>query len=91
MIDGEKSLSIAAAARRIGVSRQTLWSQVRSGAVRNHVGKVYLSEVQEDRRRNVDPARAPVLGRTRRGRGVESDTSDAVDVLRSSTRNSGLS
>src|SRR5262245_54504245 len=69
----EPLISIAAAARAEGVSRQTLWSQVQSGAVRNHGGKVYRSEVREDRQRNVDKARAPTRGRTQCGRGVELD------------------
>lgn len=82
MMNGEHSLSIAAAARAIGVSRQTLWGQVRSGAVRSHDGRVYLSEVKADRKRNVDPARAPTMGRTRRGRRASTQTEapDAPDV-----------
>src|SRR5262245_24385407 len=77
MIDAEQPLSIAAAARQIGVSRQTLWAQVQTGAVRSHDGKVYLEEVKEDRRRNVDTAQAPMMGRTRRGRGVEAQADPA--------------
>ena len=81
MIDGEQPLSIAAAARRVGVSRQTLWTQVQSGAVRSHDGSVYMSEVKEDRRRNVDTAQAPMMGATRRGRAQKDHTADMADTL----------
>jgi hypothetical protein len=81
MIDGEQPLSIAAAARQVGVSRQTLWTQVQSGAVRSHDGRVYMSEVKDDRRRNVDTARAPMMGSTRRGRAQKDHIDDMADRL----------
>jgi hypothetical protein len=46
-------VSISAAAKAIGVSRQTLWAQVRDGAVRSHGGKVRVSEAIADRQANV--------------------------------------
>lgn len=50
-----KPISIASAARKIGVHRSTLAKQVRQGQIRSHPGGlVYLSEVLEDRAANID-------------------------------------
>jgi hypothetical protein len=47
-------ISISEAARKVGVNRSTLHRQVKSGAIRSHDGLVRLSEVLEDRARNID-------------------------------------
>lgn len=52
----EPLISIAAASREIGLNKSTLSRQVNSGAVRSHDGKVRLSEVYEDRAKNIDAA-----------------------------------
>ena len=52
----EPLISIAAAAREIGLNKSTLSRQVASGAIRSHDGKVKLSEVYEDRAKNIDAA-----------------------------------
>lgn len=49
----EPLLSVAAAAREIGVHKSTLARQIRSGAVRSHEGKVRVFEVRADRKRRV--------------------------------------
>jgi hypothetical protein len=54
----EPFISITAAAKAEGVSRQHLHRQIKVGLVRSHGGKVRLSEVREDRARNVDASRA---------------------------------
>ena len=50
----DELISIAEAAKRVGVNKSTLSRQVKSGAVRSHKGKVRLSEVLEDRANNID-------------------------------------
>jgi hypothetical protein len=50
----EPLISIAAAAREIGLNKSTLSRQVKSGAIRSHDGMVRLSEVYEDRVKNID-------------------------------------
>lgn len=52
----EPLISIAAAAREVGLNKSTLSRQVNSGAIRSHDGKVRLSEVYEDRAKNIDAA-----------------------------------
>jgi hypothetical protein len=52
----EPLISIAAAAREIGLNKSTLSRQVESGKIRSHDGKVRLSEVYEDRAKNIDAA-----------------------------------
>lgn len=48
--DSDALVSIAEAARDVGVHRSTLSRQVQAGKVRSHDGKVRLSEVIADRR-----------------------------------------
>jgi hypothetical protein len=50
----EPLISIAAAAREIGLNKSTLSRQVKSGAIRSRDGMVRLSEVYEDRVKNID-------------------------------------
>lgn len=52
----EPLISIAAAAREVGLNKSTLSRQVNSKAIRSHGGKVRLSEVYEDRAKNIDAA-----------------------------------
>lgn len=52
----EPLITIAAAAREVGLNKSTLSRQVASGAIRSHGGKVKLSEVYEDRAKNIDAA-----------------------------------
>lgn len=52
----EPLISIAAAAREIGINKSTLSRQVADGKIRSHDGKVRLSEVYEDRAKNIDAA-----------------------------------
>src|SRR5262249_50218647 len=56
----EPYITVSEAARRVGVARQTLHHQVRTGLVRSHItgGKrvVRLSEVLRDRRNNLNPS-----------------------------------
>lgn len=47
-------ISIAEAAKKVGVNRSTLTRQVNSGAIRSYEGKVRLSEVYADRAKNID-------------------------------------
>jgi hypothetical protein len=47
-------ISIAAAAKAIGINKSTLSRQVRGGAIRSKDGKVKLAEVLEDRANNID-------------------------------------
>ena len=47
-------ISVAAAAKKIGLNRSTLSRQVADGSVRSHRGQVRLSEVLEDRAKNID-------------------------------------
>lgn len=47
-------ISIAEAARKVGVNKSTLSRQVNSGLIRSHDGSVRLSEVLEDRANNID-------------------------------------
>jgi hypothetical protein len=49
--DAGDLISIAAAAKEIGVNRSTLWRAVQRGRVRSHGGRVRLSEVLADRRK----------------------------------------
>jgi transposase-like protein len=55
---GEPLITIAEAARLEGINKSTLSRDVKAGRVRSHDGKVKLSEVREDRARNVDASRA---------------------------------
>jgi hypothetical protein len=50
----ERLISIRAAAKKVGVTDTTLGRQIRAGSIRSHAGKVRLSEVFEDRKKNVD-------------------------------------
>jgi hypothetical protein len=50
----EALISIRAAAKKIGITDTTLGRQIKAGSVRSHGGKVRLSEVSEDRKKNVD-------------------------------------
>jgi hypothetical protein len=50
----DELISIAEAAKKVGVNKSTLSRQVNSGAVRSHNGKVRLAEVLEDRANNID-------------------------------------
>lgn len=50
----DELVSIAEAARRIGLNKSTLSRQVKAGIIRAHDGKVRLSEVLEDRANNID-------------------------------------
>lgn len=52
----EPLITISAAALEIGVNKSTLSRQIKSGAIRSHDGKVKLSEVYEDRAKNIDAA-----------------------------------
>lgn len=54
----DKFISIAAAAKTIGLNKSTLSRQVKTGAIRSHGGKVRLSEVLEDRASNIDLAQS---------------------------------
>jgi transposase-like protein len=63
-------ISIAEAARQIGVNKSTLARQVKAGSIRSHDGKVRLSEVLEDRAANIDLTRS----QRRDGRG------DALEI-----------
>jgi hypothetical protein len=54
----EPLISIAEAAREIGVNKSTLSRQVISKAIRSHDGKVRLSEVLEDRANNINQAQS---------------------------------
>lgn len=47
-------ISIAEAARKVGVNKSTLSRQVKGGAIRSYDGLVRLSEVLEDRANNID-------------------------------------
>jgi hypothetical protein len=47
-------ISIAAAARQVGINKSTLSRQVKAGLIRSHQGMVRLSEVLEDRANNID-------------------------------------
>jgi hypothetical protein len=51
--DGDDLISLGAAAKVLGINKSTLSRQVRTGQVRSHGGKVRLSEVREDRAKNV--------------------------------------
>ena len=61
--DPDPLMSVTEAAEKIGVNRSTLFRQIKAGAVRNHDGKVRLSELLADRAANID------LTRSRRGEG----------------------
>jgi hypothetical protein len=50
----DEFISIAEAAKQIGINKSTLSRQVKAKAVRSHNGKVRLSEVYEDRANNID-------------------------------------
>jgi hypothetical protein len=45
-------ISVAAAARELGLNRSTLSRQVKDGRIRSHAGRVVLEEVIQDRRQN---------------------------------------
>ena len=62
MSESEPLVSIAAAARAVGISRQTLHEQVKLRAVRSHGGKVRVSEVRRDRAANIDRTKRPFTG-----------------------------
>lgn len=51
-------ISIAEAARRIGVNKSTLSRQIKAGSIRSYDGLVRLSEVLEDRVNNLDHSMA---------------------------------
>jgi hypothetical protein len=51
--DGDDLISLGAAAKVLGINKSTLSRQARTGQVRSHGGKVRLSEVREDRAKNV--------------------------------------
>jgi hypothetical protein len=53
MNDDEQPVSIAAAARALGIARQTLAAQVASGIVPTHGGKVVVSEARAARERSL--------------------------------------
>ncbi|GGC70793.1 hypothetical protein [Chelatococcus reniformis] len=63
-------ISMAEAARRLGLNRSTLQRQVARGAIRSHGGMVRLAEVLKDRANNLDPSRGrrkvATLDRTQR-------------------------
>jgi phage terminase Nu1 subunit (DNA packaging protein) len=61
----DEIISIAAAAKAIGVNRSTLSRQIASGAIRSHPGGVKLAEVIEDRKRHVDERSGPKPERAR--------------------------
>lgn len=48
------AVSISEAARQIGINKSTLSRQVESGAVRSYGGKVVVSQVIEDRNKNLN-------------------------------------
>lgn len=52
----EPLISVAAAARQVGVNKSTLHRQIADKKVRSHDGMVRLSEVYEDRAKNIDAA-----------------------------------
>ena len=54
----EALISISKCALAIGLHKSTLASQVKDGSIRSHEGKVYLSEVLEDRAKNIDLSRS---------------------------------
>jgi DNA-binding IclR family transcriptional regulator len=69
--EGEPFISVAECARRLGINRSTLHRQVERGLVRSYetgLGRtvVRLSEVIEDRRRNLAPGHAYRHRRERR-------------------------
>ena len=72
--DAESLISIAAAARELGLNRSTLTRQIKKGAVRSHEGKVILVEVIADRGVNIYP------GRSRRHLGLTDGESLALDA-----------
>lgn len=53
MVD-DPLISIAEAARKIGLNKSTLSRQIKAGSIRAHGGKVRLSEVLTDRADNID-------------------------------------
>jgi hypothetical protein len=53
MVD-DPLITVAEAARKVGVSHTTLGRQIKTGQVRSHGKKVKLSEVLEDRANNID-------------------------------------
>jgi hypothetical protein len=53
MVD-DPLITVAEAARKIGISHTTLGRQIKAGAIRAHGKKVRFSEVLEDRANNID-------------------------------------
>jgi hypothetical protein len=66
LMSDEPLISVAEAAREIGLNRSTLSRQVSAGAIRSHGGKVRLSEILADRAANIDSS--SWIGRERNGR-----------------------
>lgn len=54
--DDDELVSLSKAARRVGVCCSTLSRQIHAGKIRSHDGKVRISEVIEDRQRNLNGA-----------------------------------
>jgi hypothetical protein len=54
---GDPLISQAHAAKLLGINRSTLSRQIKQGLIRSHQGNVRLSEVKEDRTRNLDTTR----------------------------------
>ena len=73
-------LTLSQAAQLAGVNKSTLSRQVKAGLIRSHQGKVRLSEVLEDRERNVD------LTRSRRRQGKLDAVDEAVASAPGATR-----
>jgi hypothetical protein len=82
MQQNDDLISVAAAARAIGVHRSTLSRQIAGGLLRAHAGKVRLSEVIADREYNVDLARS-------RRRGGHPDDVIRVATTRTSVAQQG--
>lgn len=61
-------ITLSDAARRIGINKSTISRQIKAGLLRSHGGKVRLTELLEDRARNLDPARVRTMVRMVRNR-----------------------
>jgi hypothetical protein len=76
-------ISIAAAAQNLGLNRSTLTRQVNEGSIRAHGGKVRLSEVIEDRAKNINERRG---GRQREANSLRAEpVARAEDATRYAT------
>jgi hypothetical protein len=75
--EGEPLISIAAAAEKLGLNRSTLTRQVAKGSIRCHDGKVLLSEVIEDRAKNLSVRRG---GKKRDGDALRVEAVAQADV-----------